>query len=83
MHKMIFTGFHHSLTEETAREFLEHIHASPILDMKIISDGNAEHPYLIAELAINDMQAFNITTRIKNYWYDKHQVSACSLWDKG
>ena len=80
MHKLIFTGFHHSLTEENAREFLEHIHAGTIISMKIISDGNTAHPYLIAELAIDDMQAFNITTRIKDYWYDTHHVSACALW---
>ena len=78
---MIFTGFHHSLTEEGAREFLEHIHVGTISSIKVISDGNAQHPYLIAELDITDMQAFNITTRIKNYWYDTHMVSACSLWE--
>ena len=80
MHKLIFTGFHHSLNNDSAIAFLEHIHAGPIINITVISDGNAEHPYLIAELDIDDMQAFNLTTRIKDYWYDTHHVSACALW---
>ena len=80
MHRIIFTGFHHRLTNQTAQEFLDHIHAGPVVHFTVISDGNAEHPYLIAELDITAMQAFELTTRIKNYFYDFHHVSACALW---
>ena len=74
MKKIMFSGLLPDVTEEAVRESLEKI--GPVHTVSIIKDGNGSAPLVIVEMDISDAQAFQITSRVTDYWHDGHMINA-------
>lgn len=74
MKKIMFTGMLPDVTEEAVKAALEKVGA--VTSVSIIRDGNPEEPMVIVEMDISDMQAYQLTTRVTDYWHDGHMINA-------
>lgn len=74
MKKIMFTGLKSSVSEEDVASSLEKI--GPVLKVSIIHDGNPDEPYVIVEMDISDVQAYQLTSRVTDFWHDGHMVNA-------
>jgi hypothetical protein len=62
------------VTEEAVRKSLEKV--GPVHTVSIIKDGDASAPLVIVEMDISDVQAFQLTSRVTDYWHDGHMINA-------
>jgi RNA recognition motif. (a.k.a. RRM, RBD, or RNP domain) len=74
MKKIIFTGLQPEVTEEAVRDSLEKV--GPVRHVSIIRDGDPKAPVVIVEMDISDTQAYQLTTRVTDYWHDGHMINA-------
>ena len=74
MKKIIFSGLLPDVTEEAVRKSLEKV--GPVHTVSIIKDGDASAPLVIVEMDISDVQAFQLTSRVTDYWHDGHMINA-------
>lgn len=74
MKKIMFSGLLPDVTEEAVRKSLEKV--GPVHTVSIIKDGDASAPLVIVEMDISDVQAFQLTSRITDYWHDGHMINA-------
>jgi hypothetical protein len=74
MKRIIFSGLLPDVTEEAVRESLEKV--GPVHTVSIIKDGNENAPLVFVEMDISDAQAFQITSRVTDYWHDGHMINA-------
>jgi len=74
MKKIMFTGLLTDVTEEAVREALEKV--GPVHSVVIVRDGDAQAPVVIVHMDINDAQAFNLTSRVTDYWHNGHMINA-------
>lgn len=74
MKKIIFTGLQPEVTEEAVRASLEKV--GPVCHVSIIRDGDHNAPVVIVEMDISDIQAYQLTTRVTDYWHDGHMINA-------
>ena len=74
MKKIMFSGLLPDVTEEAVRKSLEKV--GPVHTVSIIKDGYASAPLVIVEMDISDVQAFQLTSRVTDYWHDGHMINA-------
>ncbi|MBF1163877.1 hypothetical protein ACLIIZ_06630 [Azonexus caeni] len=74
MKKIMFSGLLPDVTEEAVRKSLEKV--GPVHTVSIIKDGDASAPLVIVEMDISDVQAFQLTSRVTDYWHDGHMINA-------
>ena len=74
MKKIMFSGLLFDVTEEAVRKSLEKV--GPVHTVSIIKDGDASAPLVIVEMDISDVQAFQLTSRVTDYWHDGHMINA-------
>ena len=74
MTKIMFSGLLPDVTEEAVRKSLEKV--GPVHTVSIIKDGDASAPLVIVEMDISDVQAFQLTSRVTDYWHDGHMINA-------
>lgn len=74
MKKIMFTGLQPDVTEEAVKTSLEKI--GPVSRVTIVRDGDPKAPVIIVEMDINDVQAYQLTTRVTDFWHDGHMVNA-------
>ena len=74
MKKIMFSGLLPDVTEEAVRKSLEKV--GPVHTVSIIKDGDASAPLVIVEMDISDVQAFQLTSRVTDYWQDGHMINA-------
>lgn len=74
MKKIMFSGLLPDVTEEALRKSLEKV--GPVHTVSIIKDGDASAPLVIVEMDISDVQAFQLTSRVTDYWHDGHMINA-------
>ncbi len=74
MKKIMFSGLLPDVTEEVVRKSLEKV--GPVHTVSIIKDGDASAPLVIVEMDISDVQAFQLTSRVTDYWHDGHMINA-------
>ena len=74
MKKIIFSGLLETVSEAGLRDALEKF--GPVHALTIYREGDESAPIAIVEMAINDVQAFQLTTRVTNIWHDGHMVNA-------
>ena len=74
MKKIMFSGLLPDVTEEAVRKSLEKV--GPVPTVSIIKDGDASAPLVIVEMDISDVQAFQLTSRVTDYWHDGHMINA-------
>ena len=74
MKKIMFSGLLPDVTEEAVRKSLEKV--GPVHTVSIIKDGDASAPLVIVEMDISDVQAFQLTSRVTDYWHDWHMINA-------
>lgn len=74
MKKIMFSGLLPDVTEEAIRKSLEKV--GPVHTVSIIKDGDASAPLVIVEMDISDVQAFQLTSRVTDYWHDGHMINA-------
>ena len=74
MKKIMFSGLLPDVTEEAVRKSLEKV--GPVHSVSIIKDGDASAPLVIVEMDISDVQAFQLTSRVTDYWHDGHMINA-------
>ena len=74
MNKIMFSGLLPDVTEEAVRKSLEKV--GPVHTVSIIKDGDASAPLVIVEMDISDVQAFQLTSRVTDYWHDGHMINA-------
>ncbi len=72
--KFAITGLGPAATKDSVQVLLDGF--GPVVDVEIIRDGDAAMPIAIVEMAIGDLQAYRLTSRISNYWHGGHVVSA-------
>ena len=70
----MFSGLLPDVTEEAVRKSLEKV--GPVHTVSIIKDGDASAPLVIVEMDISDVQAFQLTSRVTDYWHDGHMINA-------
>ena len=75
--KFAITGLGSGTTKDSVQILLDGF--GPIVDVEIICDGDAAMQIAVVEMAIGDVQAYRLTSRISNYWHDGHIVSASLL----
>ena len=74
MKKIMFTGLSPEVTEESVRVSLEKL--GPVRSVSIIRDGDAQSPVVVVQMELSDEQAFNLTSRVTDYWHDGHLINA-------
>lgn len=74
MKKIIFTGLDREVTEQGIRDALEKV--GPVHRIDIIRDGDPNAPVVVVEMAISDEAAYQLTTRVTDYWHDGHHINA-------
>ncbi len=74
MKKIMFTGLQPEVTEEALKASLEKV--GPVIRVSIIRDGDPKAPVVIVEMDINDVQAYQLTTRVTDFWHDGHKINA-------
>ena len=74
MKKIMFSGLLPDVTGEAVRKSLEKV--GPVHTVSIIKDGDASAPLVIVEMDISDVQAFQLTSRVTDYWHDGHMINA-------
>jgi len=74
MKKIMFSGLLPDVTEEAVRKSLEKV--GPVHTVSIIKDGDASAPLVIVEMDISDVQAFQLTSSVTDYWHDGHMINA-------
>lgn len=74
MKKIMFTGLMPEITEEAVKTSLEKV--GPVKRVSIIRDGDPKAPVVIVEMDISDVQAYQLTTRVTDYWHDGQMVNA-------
>ena len=74
MKKIMFSVLLPDVTEEAVRKSLEKV--GPVHTVSIIKDGDASAPLVIVEMDISDVQAFQLTSRVTDYWHDGHMINA-------
>lgn len=74
MKKIMFSGLLPDVTEEAVRKSLEKV--GPVHTVSIIKDGDASAPLVIVEMDISDVKAFQLTSRVTDYWHDGHMINA-------
>ncbi len=74
MKKIMFSGLLPDVTEEAVRKSLEKV--GPVHTVSIIKDGDASAPLVIVEMGISAVQAFQLTSRVTDYWHDGHMINA-------
>mgnify|MGYP003604529322 FL=1 len=74
MKKIMFSGLLPDVTEEAVRKSLEKV--GTVHTVSIIKDGDASAPLVIVEMDISDVQAFQLTSRVTDYWHDGHMINA-------
>lgn len=74
MKKIMFTGLQPDVTEAAVKTSLEKI--GPVRRVTIVRDGDPKAPVVIVEMDINDVQAYQLTTRLTDFWHDGHMVNA-------
>lgn len=74
MKKIMLTGLQPEVTEEAVRASLEKV--GPVIHVSIIRDGNPAEPMVIVEMDISDVQAYQLTSRVTDYWHDGHMINA-------
>ena len=74
MKKILFTGLLPTVTEEAVRASLEKL--GPVVSVSIIREGDPTSPFVIVEMDISDIQAYQLTTRVTDYWHDGHMINA-------
>ena len=74
MKKIMFSGLLPDVTEEAVRKSLEKV--GPVHTVSIIKDGDASAPLVIVEMDISDVQAFQLPSRVTDYWHDGHMINA-------
>ena len=74
MKKIMFTGLSPEVTEETVRTSLEKL--GPVHSVSIVRDGDAQSPVVVVQMELSDEQAFNLTSRVTDYWHDGHMINA-------
>ena len=74
MKKIMFSGLLPDVTEEAVRKSQEKV--GPVHTVSIIKDGDASAPLVIVEMDISDVQAFQLTSRVTDYWHDGHMINA-------
>lgn len=74
MKKIMFSGLLPDVTEEAVRKSLEKV--GPVHTVSITKDGDASAPLVIVEMDISDVQAFQLTSRVTDYWHDGHMINA-------
>lgn len=66
--KLLITGFGRHVTEEGVRTWLGNY--GPVLRIDIVRDGNAADPFVIAQMAIDDVAAAHLVSRLQGYWHE-------------
>lgn len=74
MKKILFTGLQADVTEEAVRASLEKV--GPVCQVSIIRDGDPGAPVVIVEMDISDIEAYQLTTRVTDYWHDGYMINA-------
>lgn len=74
MKKIMLTGLQPDVTEEGIKEALEKF--GPVLRVSIIRDGDPNAPWVIVEMAISDVEAYQLTSRVTDIWHNGKMVNA-------
>lgn len=74
MKKIMFTGLQPEVTEAGIKAALEKV--GPVKSVSIVREGDSAAPVVIVEMDISDEQAFQLTTRVTDYWHDGQMVNA-------
>jgi len=74
MKKIMITGLLPEVTEDALRASLEKV--GPVTQVSIIRDGDPVAPVVIVEMDISDAQAYQLTTRVTDYWHDGQMINA-------
>jgi hypothetical protein len=72
--KFAITGLGPTTTKDSVHILMDRF--GPVVDIEIIRDGDAAAPIALVAMAIGDAQAYSLTSRISNYWYDGCVLSA-------
>lgn len=74
MKKILFNGLPAEVTEEGIRTSLEKL--GPVHSVTIFRDGDPQAPAVVVEMDISDELAFNLTTRVTEFWHDGRMLNA-------
>lgn len=74
MKKIMFTGMLPDVTEEAVKAALEKV--GPVTSVSIIRTANPGTPMVIVEMDISDVQAYQLTSRVTDFWHDGHMINA-------
>lgn len=74
MKKILFNGLKPEVTEEGIRTSLEKV--GPVHSVIIYREGDAASPLVIVEMDISDTLAYQLTTRVTDFWHDGHMINA-------
>lgn len=74
MKKIMLTGLAPEVTEAAIKTSLEKV--GPVRHVTIIRDGDPANPVVIVEMDISDLQAFNLVSRVTDFWHDGHTINA-------
>lgn len=73
MKKFMLTGVSPDVKETDIRQGLEKL--GPVSSVQIIREGDAASPVVIVEMDITDAQAFQLTSRVTDYWHDGRMIN--------
>lgn len=75
--KFLLTGFRADVTVREVASILPQ--SGKATDIRIVTEGNPDEPLVLVDMAIGDMDAFRLTSRLRDYWHRGRMISAHRL----
>lgn len=74
MKKIMLSGLLPDVSADAIRASLEKV--GPVHSVSIITDGDPDAPLVIVEMDISDETAFQLTSRVTDFWHNGHMINA-------
>lgn len=74
MKKIMFSGLPPDISEEAIKKSLGKV--GPVHSVSIVREGDPDSPVVVVEMDISDVQAYQLTTRVTDFWHDGQMINA-------